>query len=175
MQMIVGAGQLDVSPAQVEFAGDDLEPLESRGLDFFQQAALSEQGPVSAGSGRLLEPDTTGGVGLGVEVEEQHLAANGGDAGGEGDGGGGLAAAAPLGGDGDHFGWHSAGVAKEGVGFKGASGWGRCRVHGELGSPSPLPSPPGQGEEGWIQPLTGFCAGQKPNCLMKLILSTHNV
>src|SRR5439155_157926 len=48
--MIVRASQLQIGPAQIDFAGDNLQPLEGSVLNLVQQSALAEQGPIRAGT-----------------------------------------------------------------------------------------------------------------------------
>ena len=101
MQMIFDARQLEVRAAQVQFARDDFEPVEGGLLDLVEQRALAEQRLVAACALGLLQAQTAGGVGLRVEVEQQHALPHCGEAGGEVDGGGGFPHAALLVGDRD--------------------------------------------------------------------------
>ena len=118
LQMVFGARQFDIRPAQVHFARDDFQALEGRLLNLVQQVALPEQRMVGAGAIHLLDAHAAGGVGLRVEVEEQHAPAQGGEAGGQVDGGRGLAHAAFLVGNRNDFGWHAAGLVKAAPEFK---------------------------------------------------------
>ena len=112
LQVVICARQLNIRPAQIHFAGDDLQALEGGLLNFVQQAALAQQRMIGAGALDLLHADAAGRIGLRVEVEQQHPPADGGDTGRQVDGGGGFAHAAFLVGNSNDFGWHAAGVMK---------------------------------------------------------------
>lgn len=96
MEVTVQSRQFDVCAAQVQFAGDDLEPLESGRADARGERFLAEQGGVGTGAGDFLETQPAGGIGLRVQVQQEHPSAQGGQTGGEVDGGGRFADAAFL-------------------------------------------------------------------------------
>ena len=106
VQVVFQPRQLKIGGAKIYFAGDDLEPLESGGFDFFQQGSISEQNLVGTRAGYFLDAHAAGGIGLRVQVKEQYPLTGSGKAGGEIDGGGGLSHATFLIGDSDDFGWH---------------------------------------------------------------------
>jgi hypothetical protein len=66
----------------------------------------------------LVQPHSAGGVGLRIEVKQQHTFAQRGRARRKIDGGCGLSNTAFLVGNGDDFGWHAGGVMKPRAGFK---------------------------------------------------------
>jgi hypothetical protein len=70
-------------------------------LDDAGDGLVAEENVVDAGAGGFFDAQAAGGVGLGIEVDQENLLAALGQAGGEIDGGGGLADAAFLVGDGD--------------------------------------------------------------------------
>ena len=105
--MIFQPRQFQIGGAQIHFARHDFKPFEGRGFDFVEQAAFAQQNAIGAGAFDFFQANTAGGVGLRVEIEEQHALAEGGEAGGKIDGGGGFSHAAFLVGDRDDFGWHS--------------------------------------------------------------------
>ena len=110
--MVFRPRQLNVGSAQIHFAGDDVQPLERAGLNFFQQPAFAQQHAIGAGAFGFFQTQSAGGVGLRVQVEEQDPAAHRGDASGQVDRGGGLAYATFLVGDRDDFGWHAASLPR---------------------------------------------------------------
>ena len=118
LQVVFRSRQLDVRAAQVNLTRNYRQPLKGGVLNLLQQAALAQQREVGARAGRLLQTNATGGIGLRIEVEEQHAPADSGDAGGQVDRGGRLTHAALLVGDGDDFGWHAGVLPEVGHGFK---------------------------------------------------------
>jgi hypothetical protein len=85
-----------------QIAGDDFEPFEGGLLNFVRQRAFAEQRAVATRAFNFFQAKSARRVGLGIEIEEQHLASHRGQAGGQIDGGGGFSHAALLVGDGYH-------------------------------------------------------------------------
>src|SRR5438876_9001928 len=108
--MIFRPGQFHVRTAQVHFARNDVEPLEGGAFDLVKQIAVAEQYAVSAVTFSLFQPQTAGGVGLRIEVEQQHALAEHREARRQIYGGRGLTDPALLIGDRDDFGWHCGGL-----------------------------------------------------------------
>ncbi len=106
--MVVGPSQFEIRAAEIDFAGDDIEVFEGGLLDFIHQAALTQQHAVGALAFEFLQPDAAGGIGLWVQVEQQHAAAQGRDASCQVHGGRGLSHAAFLISHGNDFGPHAA-------------------------------------------------------------------
>lgn len=75
--------------------------MEGGGFDPFHEGAFAEQWPVDAAALGFLKTETAGGVGLGVDIDEEDAATLGGEAGREVDAGRGFTDAALLIGDGD--------------------------------------------------------------------------
>src|ERR1043166_7516836 len=73
--MILGTRQFDVGSTQVDFAGNDLQLLVGGWLDFIEEVSFTEQWLISAGSLGFFEAQAAGGVGLRIEIEQQHLSA----------------------------------------------------------------------------------------------------
>src|SRR5689334_17025952 len=116
--MAFRARQFNIGAAQIDFAGNDLETLVGGVLNFGAEDTFSEQDAIGAGSFDFVEPDAAGGVGLGIEVEQQNLAADGRNTGGEIYRSSGFSDAAFLIGNGDDFCCHSADVLNGGGRFK---------------------------------------------------------
>ena len=74
-QMIFQPRQFQVGGAQIHFAGDHFQPLEGGAFDFVEQAAFAEQDAIGAGALGFFQAQPAGGVGLRVEVEQQHALA----------------------------------------------------------------------------------------------------
>src|SRR6185369_11517908 len=138
-QMVFEARHLDFRAAHIDFAGDDVEPLVSRALNFVEQRPFTEQSAVSARAFDFVDAQSAGGVGLWVEVDEQHAFPNGSEAGGEVHRGGGLAHTALLVGDGDDFSWHEAIEWNRPAKFKALSAGVRFKLTGrsEAGGEDP--------------------------------------
>ena len=119
VEVVGGLGDIDFRAGEVKFGGDDVEAEELRFEDLgVQGGLLGEEGVVDGGPGRLGKAEAAGGVGLGVEVDEQDGLAAFGERRGQVDGGGGLADAALLVGDGNDGGGH-------GKGFSARPAWTR--------------------------------------------------
>src|SRR5262249_8992693 len=101
------AGQFNIQAAEIHFAGDNFQSLKQGAAHLFQERPFTQQHTVSAGPSRFFEPQTAGGVGLGIEIEEQHSPSDGGDAGREIDRCGCLADATLLIGNSNDFGRHA--------------------------------------------------------------------
>ncbi len=106
--MVFEPREFEIGGAQIHFAGNGFEPVICCRLDFFQQIAFAEQNAIGACAFDFFEADAAGGVGLRIEIKQQHALAERGETGGEIDGGGGFSHTTFLVGDGDDFGWHSA-------------------------------------------------------------------
>ena len=107
VQVVLQPGQLDLRAAQIHFAGDDGQALERGGQDVVREGAFPQQRAIAAGPLGLGQAHAAGGIGLRVDVHEEHPLAEGGEAGGEVDGGGGLTHATLLVRHGDDFGRHA--------------------------------------------------------------------
>ena len=78
--MVLQPGEVNLRPAQIHFAGDNGQPLEGGRLDAPAQVLLTQQCAVAARPFGLLEAHAAGGVGLGVDVHQQHTLAEDGEA-----------------------------------------------------------------------------------------------
>ena len=105
-QMIFHSRQFEIGGAQIHFAGNDIKPLESGAFDFVEQAAFTQQDAIRAVTLGFFQTQAAGGIGLGVEIKQEHALAQRGEARSQIDGSGCLAHAAFLVGDRDDFGWH---------------------------------------------------------------------
>ena len=76
------------------------------GRDHLEGGAFAVERSVEAAALLFLDPDRAGGVGLGIEIDEQRVDFAFGERGGKIDGGRGLADAALLVGDGENGGGH---------------------------------------------------------------------
>lgn len=101
LEVVIGAGDVDFGPGEIHFGGDEVEPGDGGGLDDAGDGLVVEQNVVDAGAGGFFHAEATGGVGLGVQINQQDLLAALGEAGGQIDGGGGFADSAFLVGDGN--------------------------------------------------------------------------
>lgn len=104
--MIFHPRDFQVGCAQIYFAWNNFKSLETGRLDFFEQAAFTDQNTICARTLDFFQADAAGRVGLRVEVKKQNAAAERGKAGGKIDGGGCFSNSAFLVGNGDDFGWH---------------------------------------------------------------------
>jgi hypothetical protein len=119
--MIFHSRQFQIGGAQIHFAGNDFQPLEGGVLDFVEQAAFTQQDAIRAGALGFFQAQAAGGIGLRVEIKQEHALAQRGEARGKIDGGGGLAHAAFLVGDRDDFGWHPPDLMTSAARFKRAT------------------------------------------------------
>ena len=67
--MVLEPGQLDFSAAHVRLARNDLEPIESGGLNFVGQCAFTQKWPIRTCAFDLVQTNATRGIGLRVQVE----------------------------------------------------------------------------------------------------------
>ena len=104
--MIFHSRQFQIGGAQIHFAGNDGQPLEGGVFDFVEQAAFTQQDAIRAGTLGFFQAQAAGGIGLRVEIKQEHALAQRGEARGKIDGRGGLAHAAFLVGYRNYFGWH---------------------------------------------------------------------
>jgi hypothetical protein len=88
LEVLVEAGDFDFGSAEVHFTGDDVEVFDGGFLDEGGQFGFTEQGAIGAGAGLFFEAEPTGGIGLGVAINQEDALADGGQTGGEVDGGG---------------------------------------------------------------------------------------
>ena len=102
-EVILGAGDFDFRPGEFEIAGNEPEVRPAGGDDFFRDRALANEGSVNGLALERRKAEAAGGIGLGIEVDEQDARAAVGEAGGEIDRGRGLTHAAFLVGDRDDF------------------------------------------------------------------------
>jgi hypothetical protein len=117
VQMIPRARQFDVGSAQINFAGNDFQVLERGGLDFVEQSPIAQEYAVRAGAFDFLQADPAGRIGLGIQVEKQNAASDGGEARRQVHRGSRLSDAAFLIGNSQNFGWHAGGVMKGALRF----------------------------------------------------------
>jgi len=89
-----------------------------RWFDFIEQAAFPQQDAIRAGALDFFQADAAGGVGLRVEVEQEHALAQGGEARSKIDSRGGFAHAAFLVGYRNDFGWHPPDLMTSAAGFQ---------------------------------------------------------
>jgi hypothetical protein len=113
--VVIQPRQFQVRSAQVHFTGNDGEMFERGALDFVQQAPFAQQDAIRAGPFDFFQAQPAGGVGLWIQIEEEHAFAQSREAGGKIDGGGRFPHAAFLVGDGDDFGWHRPDLMKTGM------------------------------------------------------------
>ena len=106
-EVVLGARQFQFRAAQINLAGNDREPVKGRLLDFLREQAFAEQRPIGAGPFLLFQTDAAGGVGLRIDVEQQNIPADGGDARRDVHGRRGLSHSAFLIGYRDDFGRHA--------------------------------------------------------------------
>jgi len=90
------AGQFDFGPGEIQFGCEDLEVGLAGGLKHFRGAGLAQKDRVEAFAGNAFQPETAGGVGLGIEVNQKDTATGLRRPGGKVDGGGRLTDAALL-------------------------------------------------------------------------------
>src|SRR5260370_9077423 len=76
LKMIVRRGQFEIRAAQVYFAGNDFQSLKGCLLEFVSEQTVSQKDAIGAGALDFFEADATGGIGLRIEVEEQHATTN---------------------------------------------------------------------------------------------------
>ena len=107
-QVVLRPGQLNVRPAKIHLAGNNLQIGKRRRLNLLRQQPLPENRAVCARALDLFQPQPAGRVGLGIEVQQQHPAAQLRQAGGQIHGGGGFAHASLLVGHGNDIGRHGA-------------------------------------------------------------------
>ena len=93
---IFQAGELDFRPGEIQFRGEDLEVGLPGGLQEIESPGLAEKHGVEAFSRDMLQAETAGGVGLGIQVDEEDSPPGFSGPGGQVDGGGGLAHASFL-------------------------------------------------------------------------------
>ena len=84
--------------------------IDGGGHDHFEGIALAAERTVEAAALLFFDADGTGGVGLGIEIDQKRVDFLLGESGGEVDGGRGLADAAFLIGDGENGGGHGEGL-----------------------------------------------------------------
>jgi hypothetical protein len=104
--MIFHSRQFEIGGAQIHFAGNDGQSFEGGVFDFVEQATFSQQDAIRAGTLGFFQAQTTGGIGLRVEIKKEYALAQRGKARGKIDRGGCLAHAAFLVGYRNDFGWH---------------------------------------------------------------------
>ncbi len=90
-QGVLQGGQFDLRPGQVEFRGQHLQVGLAGGLKHFRGAGLAKEHGIEAFAGNGFQPESAGGVGLGIEVDQEDTATGLRCAGGEMNGGGRLA------------------------------------------------------------------------------------
>jgi hypothetical protein len=100
-EAVVESAQLQFHAAEVDLAGDRGKPLEGSGFDPFHGGAVAQKRAVETSALGFFETESAGGIGLGIEIDEQHALAAGGHARGKIDGGGGFSDTAFLVGDGE--------------------------------------------------------------------------
>ena len=102
-EVVVEAGDFDFGAGEVEIGRDHEEVLVAGGDDAIEDVALADERAVDGVASMQSSAEGARGVGLGVEVDEQHALPQGRQAGGEIDGGRGLADSAFLVGDSNCF------------------------------------------------------------------------
>ena len=110
-EVVVGTGEFDFDAGQIHVRGDNVEVFVAGGFDQVIDGRRFEKTLIDAVVFAGGQVERTGGIGLRVEVEDQHALAEFGETGTEVDRGGGFSDSALLVGDGDnsHFGTRSKG------------------------------------------------------------------
>jgi hypothetical protein len=121
-----GAGDFPFAPVRDRrrtnpLRWERLPAARRRCFDFVEQAAFTQQNAIRAGTLGFFQAQAAGGIGLRVEVKQEHALAQRGEARGKIDGRGGLAHAAFLVGDRDDFGWHPPDLMTSAARFKRAT------------------------------------------------------
>jgi hypothetical protein len=106
MQVAFDAREFEFRPREIDFAGNDFEARECRGLNLVRQRTFAQQWMIGTAALGFFEAEATGGVGLRVEIDEQDALTTSGKACGKVDGGGGFTHPALLVGDGYNWRWH---------------------------------------------------------------------
>lgn len=74
-QAVFKAAQFEFDAAEIHFAGDGGQSLERGRFDPFHGGAVTEQGTIQASAFCFLQSQAAGGVGLRVEIDEEHALA----------------------------------------------------------------------------------------------------
>ncbi len=102
-EVIIETGDFDFGAGEVEIGGDEEEVIVAGGDDAIEDIAPGDEWAVDGVAIDAIEAEGAGGVGLGVEVDEEDALAKGREAGGQINGGGGFADSAFLVGNSNGF------------------------------------------------------------------------
>jgi hypothetical protein len=91
LKMIFRTSQLDINAAKIDFTRDDFQMVKGGLLNFLEQRAFTDKWTICTGALHFFQTDATRGIGLWIQVEQQNIFSEGGEAGGEINGRGGLA------------------------------------------------------------------------------------
>ena len=95
-ERVFHSGEVHFGPGEVEFGSKNLEVGVAGGLEHIEGTGLSEQNGVEAFARHVPQAEATGGIGLGIKIDQENTAACLGRTSGEVNGGGGLADPALL-------------------------------------------------------------------------------
>ncbi len=93
---VVHSGEIHFGPGEVEFGSENLKVGVTGRLQHIEGTGLAEENGVEAFAGHVLQAEATGGIGLGIKIDEEDPATCFGRSRGEVNGGGGLADPALL-------------------------------------------------------------------------------
>jgi hypothetical protein len=86
LNVVFEPGDLDVGPAKVDLAGDNLQAIVAGFLNAFLEGSFSQEHPVGAGAFHLFQSQPAGGIGLRIQVKQEDPPPRGCQAGGNIDG-----------------------------------------------------------------------------------------
>ena len=95
-ERVVHSGEVHFGPGEVEFGSENLKVGVTGRLQHIEGTGLAEENGVEAFAGHVLQAEATGGIGLGIKIDEEDPATCFGRSRGEVNGGGGLADPALL-------------------------------------------------------------------------------
>ena len=95
-ERVFHSGEVHFGPGEVEFGSENLKVGVTGRLQHIEGTGLAEENGVEAFAGHVLQAEATGGIGLGIKIDEEDPATCFGRSRGEVNGGGGLADPALL-------------------------------------------------------------------------------
>ena len=95
-ERVVHSGEVHFGPGEVEFGSENLKVGVTGRLQHIEGTGLAEENGVEAFAGHVPQAEATGGIGLGIKIDEEDPATCFGRSRGEVNGGGGLADPALL-------------------------------------------------------------------------------
>lgn len=87
---VVHSGEIHFGPGEVEFGSENLKVGVAGGLEHIDSTGLPEQNGVEAFARHVPQAEATGGIGLGIKIDQENTAACLGRTSGQMNGGGGL-------------------------------------------------------------------------------------